>query len=88
MKFISIIVLICFIFTGVPIRSYAGILDSNNLRRESATKEGSSKEIRDELASLPVIVFHRGGGASEGLPRNTLKTFDLALGQGGKIHRV
>ncbi len=84
MKFISIIVLICFILTGIPAKSYAGILDSNNLRRKSATKEGNSEEMLAELTNTPIVVFHRGGGASEGLPRNTLKTFDLALEHGAK----
>ncbi len=55
-KFISGVALTSFIFTGVPIRSYAGIFVSDNLRREAATKEdGRVKEISEELIDQHLV---------------------------------
>jgi bisphosphoglycerate-independent phosphoglycerate mutase (AlkP superfamily) len=54
LKVINCIALINFIFTGIPVKSYAGVSDSDDLRKLSARKDGSAEKIQDELAEKEI----------------------------------
>lgn len=78
MKFISIIVLICFIFTGIPIRGYAGAGGFDNLRKPSAMKDGGAGRILGDLKDERMLILQQLS------KKNSSKIFFLVIdGLGG-----
>lgn len=51
LRLINCILLISFVFTGIPVEGYAGIPDSDSLRKPAAEKDGSAAKIKDELTN-------------------------------------
>lgn len=44
-KVINFVILVSFVFTGIPIRSYAGTVNSDNLRKAAAKNDGTDKKM-------------------------------------------
>jgi hypothetical protein len=61
MKFISIIVLICFIFTNIPVKGYADTANSYSLRRPAAiNNESVEMQIAARIINLSSFLENIG----------------------------